>query len=344
MLKRYNIKRSHDRLSSEYSQKERVMATREHRLLHLGNGQLETIIPFFLRRPPKVRYIRERITTPDTDFLDLDWSRVGSESLVVLAHGLESNTQVHYMKGMVSLFNKNDFDCLAMNYRGCSGEINRTNRFYHSGATDDLETTLRYALTKKPYKAVYLIGFSLGGNLILKFLGDKSAMKFKQIKGACTFSVPCCLKSSSQNLAQGFNKIYAEFFLQTMRRKILAKKTQLVASGFQVPPLGRIKTLEEFDKHFTGPLHGMRDANEYYQRNSAKFYLKNIKVPTLIVNSKNDPFLTPECSPVEEHKKHAYLSIELTHRGGHVGFLTRGPSNFLWSELRALDFIKGIST
>lgn len=312
--------------------------------INLKNGHIETLIPFIFRPSPKVSYVRERIKTFDDDFLDLDWSRLhSSKDLVILNHGLESSSDAHYIKGMVKQFNKLGMDCLAWNYRGCSGEMNKTIKFYHSGATYDLDEVVKHVTKTHSYKNIYIVGFSLGANLALKYLGEGLYPSAEKITAACVFSAPCCLESSSLNLQRGFNQLYTQIFLMTMRKKLIAKKYLLKNAGFSLDNLFKIKTLKEFDDRFTAPLHGMKDAKDYYNKNSAKCYISKINKPTLIINSLNDPFLTKECHPTEIVYKNPKVNFELKDSGGHVGFMKFTLSNVLWSELRAVEFISSLS-
>jgi predicted alpha/beta-fold hydrolase len=311
----------------------------------LQNGHFETLIPYFFRIPPRVKYKRTRIQTEDGDFLDLDWSKVAKNNgkLIVLNHGLEGHSGVQYIKGMAKIFNDAHFDCLAWNYRGCT-EINKTKKFYHSGATYDLRHVLEHVISNEVYDEIYLIGFSLGGNLILKYLGEESDKLPAPIRGACVFSVPCCLESSSKNLEQGFNKVYTENFLKSMRKKIKLKEDIFKKENIDISKIDKIKTLKEFDDAYTGPLHGFVNAKDYYDKNSSKFFIADIKVDTLIVNAINDPFLTEDCHPIDIASKNPYITFELLEAGGHVGFLQKGFRNVLWSEQRAYSFIKGLSS
>jgi len=256
----------------------------------LFNPHLETIYPSLFRKVELGEYQRERINTPDKDFLDLDWLTQRKENIVIISHGLEGNSQRAYMKGMAKAFYDNDFDVLTWNYRGCSEEMNRTLRFYHSGATDDLALVVDHVISKG-YENVFLVGFSLGGNLTLKYAGERSLDA--RIKGVATFSVPMNLHTSCIQISKPSNWIYSQRFIRSLKKKVKGK-AKLIPE-LDVAGLDSIDNLLDFDDQYTAPLHGFKNAIDYYQRCGAIRFIENIKVPTLIVNAKNDPFLSKEC-------------------------------------------------
>jgi uncharacterized protein len=299
-------------------------------------SHLETIYPALFRTVSGIAYERERITTPDHDFLDLDWLKQGAEKLVIISHGLEGNSGRSYIRGMAKIFYTQGYDVLAWNYRGCSGEMNRKIRFYHSGATDDLDFTIRHATTLG-YKEINLIGFSLGGNLTLKYMGEQGANLPPQIKKAVAFSVPLNLKTSCEKISAPANWIYSQRFLKSLTKKVV-EKAKLI-SELDTTPLSGVKTLLEFDDAFTAPIHGFKNAIDYYEQCSAIRFLSTIQRPALIVNALNDPFLSPECYPAQ-FTDHPYLTLEYPKRGGHVGFALFAKNGLYWSELRALKFIQ----
>ena len=278
-------------------------------------------------------FVRERIRTDDQDFLDLDWIINDSNSLVILSHGLEGNSTRAYIKGMARAFSAKGFDILAWNYRGCSGEMNQSLRFYHSGATDDLHRIIMHSL-KKGYQKIYLIGFSLGGNLTLKYLGDMGKQVNHEIKKAVAFSVPMDLYSSCTQLSKKENWLYAFRFLKNLKRKVIDKSK--IRNDLSIGKIDEIKTLIEFDDTYTAPIHGFKNAIDYYTQCSSIYVLENIQVPTLIVNAQNDPFLSLSCFPDKQYKQ---VRLEYPKHGGHVGFSLFNQNGLYWSELRALHFI-----
>lgn len=303
----------------------------------LFNAHLETIYPSLLRKVSLQPYQRERITTPDDDFLDLDWLKQKSNKLIIISHGLEGNTQRAYIKGMARAGYQNGFDILAWNYRGCSEELNRALRFYHSGATDDLATVVEHANSLNQYEQIFLVGFSLGGNLTLKYLGEDRKRPASLMKAA-TFSVPIDLGASCVKISQPSNWIYSQRFLKSLRKKVLSKSKLM--KGLDTDSLSKIKTLREFDDYFTGPIHGFKDALDYYHQCSAIRFVKNIQLPTLLINAANDPFLSPECYPHTLLKGHPFITFESPEHGGHVGFAQFNKNGLYWSEQRAIDFFK----
>lgn len=300
----------------------------------LFTPHLETIYPATLRQVHGVAYTRERIPTPDHDFLDLDWLQHGSNNLVIISHGLEGNSTRAYVKGMARAAYGQGVDVLAWNFRGCSEEMNRQLRFYHSGASDDLETVVQHALAKG-YKQLYLVGFSLGGNLTLKYLGERPS--YPEIKRAVVFSVPLHLHSSCLKISEPSNWIYNQRFLNNLKEKVIRKAAQM--PGLDVTDIGSIKTLMAFDDRYTAPLHGFESAIDYYTRCSALNFLHAIHIPTLIVNAQNDPFLSAACYPAAALKDHPVVKFESPVFGGHVGFAQFRKNGLYWSEERALSFL-----
>ena len=304
----------------------------------LFNAHLETIYPALFRKVTAPDYTRERIVTPDNDFLDLDWLAIGSSHLVIISHGLEGNTSRAYVRGMALACYKAGYDALTWNFRGCSDEMNHQLRFYHSGATDDLETVIRHALAKGIYQHISLIGFSLGGNLTLKYLGERGDSVLSAIKSAVTFSVPMDLHTGCLKISTPSNWLYAQRFLKSLKAKVRAKSGKM--KGLNVSGIDKINTLLEFDNRYTAPIHGFRDAIHYYHECSSVNYVQKIEIPTLIVNAKNDPFLSKECYPSEVLKNHPNVKLEIPEQGGHVGFSLFGQNGVYWSELRTLEFLQ----
>jgi predicted alpha/beta-fold hydrolase len=303
----------------------------------LFNPHFETIYPSLLRKVSLQPYQRDRIRTPDEDFLDLDWLKQKSSRLIIISHGLEGNTQRAYIKGMARAGYQNGYDILTWNYRGCSDEMNKVLRFYHSGATDDLAHVIEHANALGQYAEIFLVGFSLGGNLTLKYLGEDRIRPIT-LKKAATFSVPIDLRTSCEKISQPSNWIYSQRFLKSLRNKVLVKSKLM--TGIDTSLLRSIKTLREFDDYFTGPIHGFKDALDYYHQCSAIRFVKNIQLPALVVNAKNDPFLSPECYPHDILKNHKHVTFESPEHGGHVGFAQFNKNGLYWSEERAIAFFK----
>ena len=307
----------------------------------LRNGHLQTIYPAVCRRVEGVAYQRERLELSDGDFVDLDWSRVGGRSAVIVSHGLEGSSQGNYVQGMVCAFNRRGWDAAALNFRGCSGEPNRLARFYHSGATEDLWHTARH-VAGKGYERVALLGFSLGGNVTLKLLGELGESVPAWLIGGVGISVPCDLKSSAEAMARPINRPYMRRFLIDLRAKLRAKQSrypkELDDSRYEA-----LRSFRDFDDRYTAPLHGFRDAEDYWARCSSRFFLESIRCRTLLLNAADDPFLAPECFPRELSTSHDW-DLEVPRHGGHVGFVGQGlRPDECFSERRALEFLAASS-
>ena len=309
--------------------------------IYLQNGHLQTIFPSFFRRLGAALYQRERIETDDKDFLDLDWSKIGGRRLGIISHGLEGNSQRHYAVGMAKMLNSHGWDALAWNYRSCSGEINRRLRFYHNGSIDDLETVIQHAITQGSYEYIVLIGFSLGGNLTLVYLGDKGASINPRISAAVAFSVPCDLAASSRTLSRKRCKLYMNNFLVSLRRKIRAKMS-VMPDRINDHDFHQIKNFKHYDDRYTAPLHGFKNAEDYWDKCSSMNYLSKIRIPTLVVNAWDDPFLAGDCYPVIAASESQHVFLETPSSGGHVGFIQFNRDGSYWSENRAMEFISKI--
>ncbi|GGG53002.1 YheT family hydrolase [Hymenobacter glacieicola] len=309
---------------------------------YLFNGHLQTIVPSLWRSVPDVCYQRERVETEDGDFLDLDWSRLPTELLTdalgIVSHGLEGDASRPYVRGMVRALNQAGMDALAWNYRSCSGEMNRLLRSYHLGDTDDLDFVVRYALGTGRYRRVFLTGFSAGGNVTLKYLGENPDRVPPQVKRAAVFSVPTDLKSSSHHIARPENRIYLKRFMKTLRAK-MRQKAALLPGQVDLTDIDALQDFPQFDDRFTAPMHGFKSADEYYEHASSGRYLAGIRVPTLLVNAQNDPFLPPSCFPREVATRSSYVYLETPADGGHVGFGEGAPDGRYYSERRAVEFL-----
>lgn len=303
-----------------------------------GNPHVQTVYPTLFRKVSGVSYHRERIETPDGDFLDLDRSPVGTRRLAIVLHGLEGDSTRSYMKGMVKAVNRAGWDALALNFRGCSGEPNRQLRLYHSGETGDLARVVEHVLAGDAYEELALIGFSLGGNVILKYLGERGAEVHPAIRKAATFSVPCDLSACSVEIGRLSNRLYLKRFLVMLRKKIRAKM-ELRPGEIDDRDWEEMKSLKDFDDRYTAPLHGFKDAEDYYVQSSSKPFLQTIAVPTLVANAADDPFLSKTCYPFRESETNPNLFLEIPKHGGHVGFVSFNEREEYWSESRAVSFL-----
>ena len=305
----------------------------------LPGGHVQTIYPALFRRLVRPSSRSERLELDDGDFLDLAWSGSSGSRLAILSHGLEADMETGYIQGMAAALVRRGWDVLRWNFRGCGTDPNRLLRMYHSGATEDLHAVVRHAMKNHPAQSIDLVGFSLGGNLTLKYLGERPAELPSHLHRAVVFSVPCDLACSSRQLALPSNWIYMHRFLVAMRAKVRAKK-RLFPDQLDLTGLEKIRTFQEFDDRFTAPIHGFRDAADYWKQNSSRQFLSQIKLPTLLINAANDPFLGPGCYPVAEASGSSHFHFESPSTGGHVGFTSFGNAGEYWSEARAVSFLE----
>jgi|TARA_B110000037_G_scaffold153217_1_gene172808 predicted alpha/beta-fold hydrolase len=301
----------------------------------LPGGHLQTVHPVLFRKVKAVTNRKERLELDDGDFLDLEWRGNRGERLAIISHGLEGCSGAKYVQGMTAALLKRGWDILAWSFRGCSGEPNRLASFYHSGKTEDLELVVRHALAVHPAKSIDFVGFSLGGNLTLKYVGERGNEIHPTINGAVAFSVPCELACSSEKLAEWQNRIYMERFMKSLRDKV-KRKHEHFPNQLDVTGVDGMRTFAEFDDRFTAPLHGFDGASDYWERSSCRQFLKNITIPTLLVSAVNDPILGVGCYPYEEAEASGSFFLETPEQGGHVGF---GAGEEYWSEKRAVEFL-----
>lgn len=281
---------------------------------------------------------RERVELSDGDFIDLDFSFVHSKKITVLIHGLEGSSTSTYIVSLTKVLNENGYDTAAMNLRGCSGEPNRLLSSYHSGRTQDVHEVVEYIRSNYKYDEINIVGFSLGGNLTLKYIGEAAR---SYINAAVAISVPCDLTSSSVALNKLSNKIYLLRFLKTLKQKAFQKLEQFPDSFLKKEAILEVKNFRNFDDLYTGPANGFENAEDYYLKNSCKQFIPLIKTNSLLINALDDPFLTPECFPIDEAKNHAKFHLETPKYGGHVGFVSHlNISKLLWCEHRVLSFLK----
>lgn len=303
------------------------------------SGHYQSIYPSLFRKIDFIEPNHERISTPDDDFLDLDWYTQNSKQLLIVTHGLEGNSSRVYIRGMAKRFFIGGFDVCAWNFRSCSGEINRALRMYHSGDTDDIQVIIKNALEKKRYESIVLVGFSMGGNVTLKYLGQFADHIPSEIKAAVAISVPVDLFASAIRLEDLENKIYMIRFLKMLGEKVKLK-SEMYPDKISYEGYSKIKNFKQFDDRYTAKIHGFKDAEDYWIQSSSSQYLSRIKIPTLLINAKNDPFLTEECLPYDIAEQSNNFYLETPDSGGHCGFVS--DSEFYWSEDRALEFVRSV--
>lgn len=305
----------------------------------MPGAHIETIMPSMIRKPARVDYQRKRITTRDGDFLDLDFVYNNKPKIAILSHGLEGNSSKNYMVGMAAALSCEGWDVLSWNCRSCSGEMNNTPKLYHHGATEDLADVVKY-VQKNNYDQMLLVGFSLGGSLVIKYLGEHGDKVPRQVVGGVAFSVPCDLGACARYLFESQNEIYLNRFLGKLKMKIKSKAIQF-PELFDVEGIDEIDSFEKFDSRFTAPLYDFSSADEFYKYASAGQYIKGISVPTLLVNAQNDPMFPDVCYPVDQSQHHKSLYLEMPKRGGHMGFWWPGQKRS-WAEKRVVQFVKEV--
>ncbi|EIC30558.1 MULTISPECIES: hydrolase [Methylomicrobium] len=313
----------------------------------LKNAHLQTIFPAFFRttKPPRALR-RERLTTPDNDFLDIDHCGETGQPIVILLHGLTGSSESGYIKGLQHALAKMGLRTVALNFRGCSGESNRLARCYHSGETEDIHFLYRILREREPETPMAAIGFSLGGNVLLKWLGEQGNRL--DLFAAVAVSVPLVLSVCASKLDRGFSKIYRGNLLGELKRYVRLKLQHLETLGIeaeaekirQLGNLAEIDSFWQYDDIVVARLHGYRDVHDYYQRSSSRQFLKSIVVPTLVIQAADDPFMTLEVLP-EERELSPSVHLEIARNGGHVGFVT-GAYPFrprYWLEQRIPEFL-----
>lgn len=283
--------------------------------LHLFNRHLQTIAPVFGVKRDNTLYTTKKLELPDGDFLELDWLCGGNDKLMILFHGLEGNSRSHYVQQMAVHFSAIGWDILAVHARSCGREMNRLPVLYHGGSTDDIEAVVnKYA---RKYDSIVLTGFSLGGNMALNFVARHRIPA--NVQAVVAFSAPCDLRTSEQQIDRFINRIYANKFLLKLKNKV--RKLEVQHPGiFDINSLDNIKSIQAFSANFTVPFFGFNSLDDFYSSGSSLNSLSDIRIPTLIVNAQNDPFLSKICFPVELAKKSDYLFLDMPKRGGHTGF------------------------
>lgn len=305
---------------------------------------METILPNLTRRRFRVAYQRERLELEDGDFLDLDVVRgnegsAANAALVVL-HGLEGSSGAPYVRSFAVAARSRGYDIVAMNMRGCSGELNRHARFYHSGETGDLRETLRYLSPR--YQRLGLVGFSLGGNVVLKYLGENPKAVEGAVFGAIAYSTPLDLAASAARISEASNGFYMKRFIRLLSDKI-ERKAKLYPDSIDPRGCREMRTFFEFDGRYTAPLNRFASAEDYWRCCSSLNWLEAIRTPSLLLNARNDPFLSPSCFPESMARNSEHLYSCFPDRGGHMGFPGPRTSEAAWHERFGLDFLASFS-
>lgn len=309
----------------------------------LPGAHAQTIWPAIIAPREPVDFVRQRWNTPDGDFIDVDRT-IGEGAagdhrpLVVLFHGLEGDSDSHYARALMAEAVRRGWRGAVPHFRGCGGEINLAPRAYHSGDSDEIDWILRRFAAIQPSDApIFAIGISLGGNALLKWLGERGD-DARLLSAAVAVSAPQDLAAGATSLSRGFNRIYTENFLKTLKRKSLLKLEQHPGL-FDRERMLRARTFFDFDDAVTAPMHGFRGCHDYWTRSSSKPHLAGIRIPTLVLNALNDPFL-PARALARPRQVSRFVRLEYPREGGHVGFISgRFPGNMRWMQRRLLDFL-----
>jgi hypothetical protein len=295
-----------------------------------ANRHIQTLLPTLLRINNSVLYKHQEVILPDGDFLDLSWNRFPAKTetrpIVVIFHGLEGSIDSPYAKGLMQCLDKQGWHIVVMHFRNCSRRQNRAARTYHSGETTDAAFLLEWLQQQYPQAPLLAVGYSLGGNMLLKLLGEMQAKT--PLRAAVAVSVPLLLKHCADQMRTGFSRVYQYLLLRKMKQKLLAKYQQYDYQkliGLNRETIRGIKDFWEFDDAFTAPINGFADAREYYAKASSRQYLARIRIPTLVIQSIDDPFMTPAVIP-QQHELSESVCLELSEKGGHVGFV----SGYFW--------------
>ena len=310
------------------------------------NAHIQTFWPTIIERLQQISFIPQRLETEDGDFLDLAWSAIPvgncTSPVLVLFHGLEGSVESPYIKRLFRAARKEGWVAILMHFRGCSGEPNKKIRRYHSGDTSDTDFLLRYLKKRFPKAPLFAIGFSLGGNALLKYQGEKK--EHNPLRAAIAVSVPFKLDSCAAKLETGFSRVYQKYLMSFLKNNIKKKMSLLDYSDYislSEDQIDKLKTFREFDEYITAPIHGFKGADDYYEKCSSKQYLKDIKNRTLIIQAKDDPFISEDAIPTQQELSEN-VTLELSDRGGHAGFISGGSvfSPHYWLEERIPGYIK----
>lgn len=282
--------------------------------------------------------------TSDGDFVDLDWLAAPPSTdapLLLVLHGLEGSCRSHYAQGLLGLAHGEGWRAVVLNFRSCSGEPNRLPRFYHSGDTGDLDEVVRVLASREPGRAIVAVGVSLGGNVLLKWLGEQDAAAPPTVTAAVGISVPFDLEQCARTLDRGFQKwVYTANFMRTFKQKVRAK-ARLHGAFVDLEAVRRARTFAAYDRVVTAPLHGFADEVDYWHRASCGPYLARVRVPTLLLSAVDDPFVPAVALP-DPARLPPNVLLEVTERGGHVGFVEGPPWRVTsWAERRAVEFLRG---
>ena len=309
----------------------------------LRGAHAQTLAGKFLRPAPDGGLTTERINTPDGDFLDIAWMPETDPAapLVLVLHGLEGHVRKGYMVQTCLALADRGMRAVGMNFRGCSGEMNREPHFYHSGETGDIRFVFGLLRERFPTRPIMAIGFSLGGNVLLKYLGEQGAKNAATFSAAVAISVPYDLSAGADALELGgMAKVYSDYFLRSLVAKVRAKQ-EILANVLDLDAVWASVTFRDFDAAATAKLYGFAGAEDYYHKSSSNRFIQSVRVPTLLIHARDDPFLPAAALPLSTIEANPFLALVLTDGGGHVGFLERGPpwNPTFWVEEQSASFL-----
>lgn len=302
----------------------------------LKNGHIATIYPYFKRNLPEIKFNRELLITSDEDHFAVDFIRNKNRKIAYLLHGLEGSSESQYILGLSHLLSNNGWAIAVINYRGCGGIDNKKIYSYHSGATEDVHQFVQHSIDN--YDAAVMIGFSLGANMMLKYLGENKYPISSKIKTAFAISSPADLSAGSDELNRWDNKGYSLRFLKSLKPKVV-KKMELYQGVLDESKFKEIKTIRDFDDFYTGPVHGFKNAEDYYQKCSCNQFIDQITIPTYMINALDDPFIPSRSYPFDIAKDSKLFTLITSNYGGHVGFYIPKKS-YCWQEYKILDILK----
>jgi len=305
----------------------------------LRNAHVHTVLSSLFRKKPQLPYVRERLELQDGDFIDLDWHKTNSKKLLIATHGMEGTSHSSYALHTAKSAHTAGYDIVVWNMRGCSGVSNRKLKFYHSGKTEDLSAVIKHAF-RLGYRELHLIGFSLGGNLTLLYLGQQGNRIDRRIKSSVAVSAPVDLVASQYQIEKKKNRIYLKRFLLDFEKKFNKKRKQrkIYIDTFRFKK--KIRTFADLDRIYTAPWNGFADEKVYYRECSALPHLKNIAIPFLLLTPQDDSFMSEECYPVEIAKNKKNFYLEMPQHGGHCAMLVDYKFDRSYIESRIIDFIQ----
>lgn len=309
----------------------------------LSNSHIQTILPTLLRTGRTTDYLKQTLELEDGDFLDIAWTNKHQDGkpLVVVFHGLEGSIESPYAQGIMQVIKQHGWTGLLMHFRGCSGRVNRLPRSYHSGDTGDAKFLIHWLNQHYATSPVAAVGFSLGGNMLLKLVGELGAKS--PFKATVSVSAPLLLNACADRLKQGFSKIYQRRLISDLRQKLILKADKhdyKKIINLDHTQINQLKNFWQFDDLVTAPLHGFDGVDDYYCRSSSRQYLKDIRTPTLLLQARDDPFMSIDVIPAESELSE-YIQLELSQHGGHVGFISGNLINpVFWLEKRIPEYLK----